>query len=219
MLPISYEYESSICEIKTKENVLLAVGMIKEISEDYIKISEKNDNSLQLITCGTEVKINIISAKNGFRALSGEIFTSTRKEMKITNVIELINRDRRNFFRVDLDMEALVIFDKHNDSDFSDKIPVIIKDMSLCGLRIEVNYDIEADSVAMVELVLKGKTLCYQCRIIRLINRDDSNLSQYGCEFLFNKYDDRDAIWSYLFQKQSEQLRQKRQSQKLDWGD
>ena len=41
MLPISYEYESSICEIKTKENVLLAVGMIKEISEDYIKISEK----------------------------------------------------------------------------------------------------------------------------------------------------------------------------------
>ncbi|HHX56573.1 MAG TPA: PilZ domain-containing protein [Clostridiales bacterium] len=216
MLPISYEYESSICEIKTKENVLLAVGMIKEISEDYIKISEKNDNSLQLITCGTEVKINIISAKNGFRALSGEVFTSTRKEMKITNVIELIDRDRRNFFRVDLDMEALVIFDKHNDSDFSDKIPVIIKDMSLCGLRIEVNYDIEADSVVMVELVLKGKTLCYQCRIIRLINRDDSNISQYGCEFLFNKYDDRDAIWSYLFQKQSEQLRKNRQSQKLD---
>lgn len=219
MLPISYEYESSICEVKTKENVLLAVGMIKEISEDYIKISEKNDNSLQLITCGTEVKINIISAKNGFRALSGEVFTSTRKEMKITNVIELIDRDRRNFFRVDLDMEALVIFDKHNDSDFSEKVSVIIKDMSLCGLRIEVNYDIEADSVAMVELVLKGKTLCYQCRVIRLINRDDSNLSQYGCEFLFNKYDDRDAIWSYLFQKQSEQLRQKRQSQKLDWGD
>jgi len=216
MLPISYEYESSICEIKTKENVLLAVGMIKEISEDYIKISEKNDNSLQLITCGTEVKINIISAKNGFRALSGEVFTSTRKEMKITNVIELIDRDRRNFFRVDLDMEALVIFDKHNDSDFSEKVSVIIKDMSLCGLRIEVNYDIEADSVAMVELVLKGKTLCYQCRIIRLINRDDSNISQYGCEFLFNKYDDRDAIWSYLFQKQSEQLRKNRQSQKLD---
>lgn len=216
MLPISYEYESSICEVKTKENVLLAVGMIKEISEDYIKISEKNDNSLQLITCGTEVKINIISAKNGFRALSGEVFTSTRKEMKITNVIELIDRDRRNFFRVDLDMEALVIFDKHNDSDFSEKVSVIIKDMSLCGLRIEVNYDIEADSVAMVELVLKGKTLCYQCRVIRLINRDDSNISQYGCEFLFNKYDDRDAIWSYLFQKQSEQLRKNRQSQKLD---
>ena len=80
MLPISYEYEYSICEIKTKENVLLAVGMIKEIGEDYIKISEKNNNSLQLVRCGTEVKINIINSKHGFRALSGEVLPQQVKK-------------------------------------------------------------------------------------------------------------------------------------------
>lgn len=208
MVPISFEYESSICEIKTMENSLLAVGMIKEIGEDYIKISEKSNNSLQLIKCGTKVKINIISSKYGFRALSGEVFTSTRKEMKVVNILELADHDRRNFFRVDVDLDASIILD---ESNFSEKIPVTIKDMSLCGLRLEVKYDIAIDSTIMVELMLKGKALCYPCRIIRLINRDDSNLSQYGCEFLFNKYDDRDSLWSYLFKKQSEQLRQKRQ--------
>ena len=60
----------------------------------------------------------------------------------------------------------------------------------------------------MVELILKEK-LCYTCKIVRLINRDEKHLSQYGCEFIFNKYDDRDSLWSYLFKKQSEQLPKK----------
>ncbi|NLK70673.1 MAG: PilZ domain-containing protein [Clostridiales bacterium] len=210
MLPISYEYEYSICEIKTKENVLLAVGMIKEIGEDYIKISEKNNNSLQLVRCGTEVKINIINSKHGFRALSGEVFTSTSKEMKIVNVLKLADHDRRNFFRVDMELDAFIFLNNDN-SKIKKKIPVVIRDMSLCGLRIEVNCDIDIDSTIMVELILKEKKLCYTCKIVRLINRDEKHLSQYGCEFIFNKYDDRDSLWSYLFKKQSEQLRQKRQ--------
>ena len=41
MLPISYEYEYSICEIKTKENVLLAVGMIKRMVRTISKFQEK----------------------------------------------------------------------------------------------------------------------------------------------------------------------------------
>ena len=44
-LPMPKDYEGSVCEIKTMENELIAIGKIKEISQKYIKINnEKKGN-------------------------------------------------------------------------------------------------------------------------------------------------------------------------------
>ena len=42
MLPIPQEYKSSICEIKTLENELIAAGIIREITDEYIEITAKS---------------------------------------------------------------------------------------------------------------------------------------------------------------------------------
>lgn len=216
MVPISAEYESSICEVKSKNNELLAVGIIKEVGDEYIKIGEKN-GALHLIRCGTEVKINIISNKMGFTALSGTVLTSTHSEMKVVMLSQLVNSDRRNFFRVDLNIDAVVIFSRHANYPLSERIPVVIKDMSLCGLKIEINRELSDDAVIWTEMFIKNKTVCYQCKIIRQINRDGDRI-QYGCEFIFNKFDDKDIIWSYLFQKQREQLNKSRNKNDAELG-
>ena len=49
----------------------------------------------------------------------------------------------------------------NNDNSKIKKIPVVIRDMSLCGLRIEVNCDIDIDSTIMVELILKEKIMLH----------------------------------------------------------
>lgn len=40
-LPMPKDYEGSVCEIKTMENELIAIGKIKEISQKYIKINNE----------------------------------------------------------------------------------------------------------------------------------------------------------------------------------
>ena len=81
-LPIQKEYEGSVCEIKSMDNELIAIGRIKEVNSKNIKVNNSK-KELQIVDYGTPIKINVFNAKVGFRVLVGSIYTSTRKEMCI----------------------------------------------------------------------------------------------------------------------------------------
>lgn len=204
-MPIQKEYEGSVCEVKSMDNELIAIGKIKEVNSKYIKInSEKKE--LLIVDYGTPIKINVFNTKIGFRVLVGSIYTSTRKEMTVDGVYNLVERERRNFFRVDMEMPAKVIYKKTPMDTYPTEIDVTIMDMSLSGLRFKTNNEFELGMTVSVEINLNRKgTSNFQCQILRDIDTKDE-LYHYGCEFVYSKSEDADLLCSFLFKKQREFL-------------
>ena len=72
---------------------------------------------LQIVDYGTSIKVNVFNGKNGFRVLVGNVYTSTKSDMSVDNVINLVDKERRNFFRVDMEISAKVVFKKKTAMD------------------------------------------------------------------------------------------------------
>ena len=208
-LPIPEEYTGSLCEIKTKENSLISTGRIKEISEKYIKIANK-DKDMQIVDYGTLIKINVFNTKLGFRVLVGNVYTSSRSELSIVSIISLVECERRNFFRVDMSMNSKALFKEDESSDKTDETDIIIKDMSLSGIRFISKYSFKTGTPIVIEANLSNKKdISIHCRIVRIINEKDSEgYTNYGCEIIHSTGDDDDTdiLCSFLFQKQREFL-------------
>lgn len=204
-LPIKKAYEGSVCEIKSMDNELIAIGRIKEITTEYIKImSDKKE--LNMVDYGTPVKINLFNARIGFRVLVGSVYTSTRMEMTLNSVYNLVDKERRNFFRVDMYIPARILYSKSPRDEFMTEDSIIILDMSLSGLKFKTNSVFEMDSTFTIELKLNPKKKSvFQCKIIREIETKD-NHNCYGSEFVYSKSEDADMLCSYLFKKQREFL-------------
>lgn len=199
------DYEGSVCEIKTTENELIAIGKIKEISQKYVKIFN-NKKELQIVDYGTSIKVNVFNGKNGFRVLVGNIYTSTKSEMSIDNVINLVDKERRNFFRVDMEMTAKAVFKKTAMDMYPTEADVTIMDMSLSGLKFKTPYVFSENNTLAIELNLnKKKNSSFQCKILRIIGYENGEY-QYGCEFVYSKTEDADLLCSFLFKKQREFL-------------
>lgn len=202
------EYEGSVCEIKTMENALIATGRIKDIAPKFIKIVNKNKD-LQIVDYGTLIKINVFNTKLGFRVLVGNVYTSTKGEISIVSIVSLVDHERRNFFRVDMNLEAKALFRRNEKERRPAEVDVRIKDMSLSGIRFATTHQFEPDTLVIVEVVLtKRRPSSLQCRIIRQIGEQDGETHQYGCELIYDdsNHDATDALCSFLFQKQREFL-------------
>lgn len=110
---IPAEYISSICEVKTIDNVLIATGMVDEITDEYIEVAVKS-GKMSTIRFGEEVKINLFNSKHGFRVLAGKVYTSSLQFIRIVEVISILDYERRHFFRVDIDMKSNICIKKRN---------------------------------------------------------------------------------------------------------
>lgn len=204
-MPIKKAYEGSVCEIKSMDNELIAIGRIKEITTESIKITS-DKKELNLVDYGTPIKINLFNARIGFRVLVGSVYTSTRMEMTVNSVYNLVDKERRNFFRVDMYIPARILYSKSPNDEFMTEEGIIILDMSLSGLKFKTDSVFEIDSTFTIELKLNPKKKSvFQCKIIREIETKDTH-NCYGSEFVYSKSEDADMLCSYLFKKQREFL-------------
>ena len=209
--PLQKEYEGSVCEIKTMENALIATGRLKEIAPKYIKIGNKNKD-LQIVDYGTLIKINVFNTKLGFRVIVGNVYTSTKSEVSVVSIVSLVDHERRNFFRVDMNLEAKLLYRSDPNTRRPSETHIEVKDMSLSGIRFETTHTFEPETMVLIEVVLnKRKPSSLQCRIVRQIGEPEHEKKQYGCELIYDdsNHDDTDALCSFLFQKQREFLNNK----------
>jgi hypothetical protein len=175
------DYITSVCEIKTMENELISTGTIAEISAEFIKIGKKVDPLVRVKT-GKRVKINVFNTKKGFRVMLGTVYTSAQDFMKIVEIVELADHDRRQFFRVNLELTAYVY--EKGDLETAKKLPINIRDMSLSGLRIEMDPPPEIGDVIWIELNLSGRAYCCQCRVMRRIPVGKAIKENFGKELI-----------------------------------
>ena len=208
-MSIPSAYIDSLCEIKSMENKLISTGIIIEIENDSIKVADKNGNS-DLISFNTPVKINVFNNKLGFRVLVGNVLTSTEKELKITDIISLVEHERRQFFRVDMQINTIAyIADTIEEAQKNNPVNVIVNDLSLSGARIETRTEFQPNDTLWIKFEIKNKVYFWQCKVIRMVEYDDNGTFNYGCKFKFQNSGENDLLCSYIFQKQREQLKQK----------
>ena len=212
MMPIDSEYAESVCEIKTMDNQLMAIGKVKEVTERYLKLYNRK-KEFRIMDFGEELKVNIFNTGLGFKVVMGNVYTSTKSELSMINVSVIADKERRHFFRVDMDIDAKIIYRKRGPSKEAD---VKVLDMSLSGLRFK--SELEFSEGAIVSIVIEltpngrgnGKEYTLPCEIVRIIPNEDQNVFQYGCQFMGEHDDSSDALCSFLFKKQRESLNENR---------
>lgn len=207
-LPIPLEYKTSMCEVRSKKNELLSKGEIFEIDEDFVSVIAKTGDELKVVKNGQPVRLNISGGKLGFAILVGIVSESSAKEMKITNIMRVVDRERRNDFRVELGISARISengnFDAESESDEARVKAVFIKDLSLNGTKIETSHSFSKGSTMWMQFDLENKTITVQCVVVRKMVDESKRYYNYGCELKFESEADNDRLCAFLFQKQRE---------------
>ena len=211
MLPIAIEYLYSSCEVKTLSNKLLATGSLSSILDGSIQIGENLD-SLPTLHCNMAVKVSIYNSTLGFKVLVGKIFLSTSEMMKITDIQSLSEFERRNFFRLDVDIPVQGYLILDNSSQDVNPFELTVTDLSLSGIFISTIQSLEAGQLFVTSLTLYDTSLPFRCQVQRE-QPFDYPYNGYGCAFLDNSRFQSDLLCKYIFEKQREQIRLSRDIQ------
>lgn len=229
MLPISKEYESSVCEIKSMENELLATGYISEITPEHIQISNTAD-AMTIIRYNTIVKVNIFNGKLGFKVIAGKVYISTLNFIRIVEVKTLLDYERRVFFRVNVHTDAVIYKEKHDETNAKEvlsgedkdierdedrsleRIEVTIRNISLGGILISTDHKFDKGEKFMVDLKFLGDNATFNCIVRRIENTKTEDINKYGCEFFDYSEKQGDLLCRYIFDRQRELIRKRRNS-------
>ncbi|MCI1954996.1 MAG: PilZ domain-containing protein [Oscillospiraceae bacterium] len=207
MLPISEQYLLSPCEIRSMENAPILMGYLSRFLDDGIQISRKGE-SLPLIHCNSTVKVSILNSTLGFKVLIGKVYLSTKDFIRIVDVQNAMDYERRQFFRVkvDLDTKAFPVAPDENGGIPGKPFRVRIRDISLSGLFLISDFSMELGDKLIVSLNLYDTAVSLLCKIIRKFPVELGTADGYGCEFLDNTGKQFNLLCKYLFDCQREQI-------------
>lgn len=206
-MKLPMEYKGSICELRTSRNEIIAAGTISDISEDYIEIAGRG-GPMNRMAYGVDVKINVFNMKMGFRVLAGKVYISTAEFMRVSDIISLLDYERRHFFRVNTNVPAqmaLTAPDKNTPEKFHE---VRVVNLSLGGAMVVCPVEFEAGAAVTIKFNLGGGSMAIRCNIKR-VGETERKTRFYGCQFLNLKNHEADALCAFIFQRQREQIRRK----------
>ena len=208
MNPIDERYIGNVCEIRSFANELIGIGVIREVGEDYITIGAR-DSELRLFNTFQKIKLNIFNSKVGFTVIICEVLASTRKMLRVVSPIKIVDHERRQGFRVSVDIHARISISRERleRGDYEDLQVVWIKDMSICGLKIHSDKKYILGQVVWITFELDERTrLTVKAQFVRDTDVEgDGDMREYGIKLLFDKEEDSDKLCSYLFKAQREQ--------------
>ena len=208
MNPIDERYLGNVCEIRSFANELIGIGVIREAGEDFITIGAR-DSELRLFNTFQKIKLNIFNSKVGFTVIICEVLASTRKMLRVVSPIKIVDHERRQGFRVAVDLHARISISRERleSGDYDDLQVVWIKDMSICGLKIHSDKKYILGQVVWLTFELDERTrLTVKAQFVRDTDVEgDGDLREYGIKLLFDREEDSDKLCSYLFKAQREQ--------------
>lgn len=215
MISVDEKFINSPCELKTMNNDLLSTAVIRTVQDDYIEIVNPSDQ-LPLIHCDTLVKLNIFNNDLGFRVMIGRVYLSDAGFLRIVDVQNLTDFEKRNFFRikVNLSAKAYIMEDDLPPDGSLKSFPVHISDISLSGCFIVAKKKIDNGQRIIININLPGDigmTICAEVQREQEVNYNNS--TGYGCSFMDISSHQSDILCAYIFQEQREQIRNMREMQ------
>ena len=205
-------YRMSPCEIKTMTNDLLTNAVIESVYNDTLEIINQSDK-LPVIHCNTTIKINVYNDSLGFKVLVGKVFLSTPDFMRIIEVQNLADYERRNFFRIIISVscKAYVIEDEIPDDGALKLFPVHVGDISLSGCYIKTKKPLTIAQRLVINFPLSPEKSMALCAEVQRIHRNGNATTGYGCSFLDISTKQSDFLCGYIFEKQREQIKSMRE--------
>ena len=207
MLPIPEKYLQSTCEIRTPENRLLGIGILEDLAKELIQIRKGHD-FLPILHCNTFVNIHVLHETLEAKSLIGKVFLSTPELIRIIDVQNLTDFERRNFFRLKINIPSQAYMIKQDTSSERDVqlFSIRITNLSLSGCFIETKRKMEIGDRFVAALPLIDSRVSFNCEI-RRNPKLDSRYNGYGCVFLENTNKQSDLLCQYIFEKQREQIK------------
>lgn len=212
MLPIPLEYISSVCEVKTLENDLVCTGTINDVTDDYIEITDRT-GKMPGVMYGLEVKVNIYNSKQGFRVVVGTVYTSSDQFIRLVDISNILDYERRHFFRVETKMFGYMKpAVRPMSEDEPEEERVTVRDISLGGALIETENELHIGDRFKLRLNLAHNSVVFSCAVRRIKDSPESK-HLYGCAF--DGYSDfqSNILCAYIFQRQKEHIHKHRHAQ------
>lgn len=212
MNPLDSRYIGSVCEIRSFGNELLGRGVIQDVDDDSIVLGAK-DERLALFNTMTKLKLNIFNSSAGFMVVICEVLASSNNYLKVVSPIKIVDHERRSGFRVAVELNGKISSSRQalQSSDIEALQMVWIKDMSICGLRIQASRRFIMGQIVWLTLFLddekpitvKAQFMRAKNEIVGVVNGYD--IREYGVKLMFEKEDDADRLCSYIFKVQRQQ--------------
>ena len=215
---ISKKHEGSIYEAKTLKNEYIASGVIRRVEGSEVDLMDPN-GSMPIVAMNTPLKIAVYSSHEGFRMLAGQVYLSNREFMRVVDVVDFVNFERRRFFRVDVNMISRLLVPPevlaHQGIEAEEPriVPTRILDLSLCGLLLETDLPLKSGDKLTVHLSL-GKAGEEDIElVIRRIGRENSEgKRRIGAEIIELSPRVEQQLCAFLFEKQREHIRRAKSS-------
>lgn len=206
---IDERYLNSVCKVRSMENAILTAGYIREITDTYITIHNEPEIP-SIINYNKKVKLSILNGKLGYKTLIATVYTSTNKVLKLCDIQEMDEFEKRTFYRVNVSLDGIVTIhpvSKDAENEEGQSYLATIENVSLSGVLLKCSYKLKLRDRISVTLITPFGKLEFLSVVRRIETNDTDQTDAYGCEF--EEYPDRlgDALWKYMMYKEREDIR------------
>lgn len=213
--PVSEKYLNSVCKVRSMENILLTAGHIVEITNNEITIRNESDLP-NIIQFNKTVRLSILNDKLGFLTVIGTVFTCTTKLLKLVDLKEVNQFEKRSFFRLGVALNGIITYPVESEAEDPTKCvshKVVIQNVSLSGVLFTSTFPLQINDRISIQIFTPFGKLVFNCRVCRIVLSESGENHRYGCEF--DKYPEKagDALWKYMLLKEREDIRRA----KGDW--
>jgi len=212
MLPIPEQYLKSKCEIKSLEDKVISTGVLSKLAEDDIQICRDSD-FLPTLQRETLVKIYVSHPTLELKTLIGKVYISSSDLLQITNIQNLTDFERRNFFRLKLNIhtQASQIQEDGLSNPIIPLFQINVIDLSLSGFFVKTKRTLKIGDRFITSLPLSDSRISFVCKVERS-QKSNGKSNGYGCAFVDNSNRQYDELCKYIFEKQREQIRNSRRN-------
>ncbi len=190
-------YVGSSCVIKAKNNDLISMGVLHRIGKNFIDVGSSR-NELPGIPYNLLIKLEIYNTQLGFKVLMGRVYLSSPKLVRIVELSEATNDERREYFRISTDMGE--------ESEDYNGLKVRLVDISLGGLMFCTREEFKVNDRFNIVIPAMGDSMLFICEVRRRVERPEGGYG-YGCEFMEMATKQEDLLYRYILRRQGDQLR------------
>ncbi len=200
-IPDVFYDERALCEITTTDNVPIATGRVESFVDGSLTVA--GNNAMPILAFDTALKVIISKEGDESVVAHGSVVQSDVETVKIIVTKSHNIKNERSYFRtkVKIPGKLFSIADEdmvdmlHNETE----VDITILDMSLGGVLISCEEELEQNQHYFIECPLPKKTLYIPVEVMRMLKRNDNIYNMYGLQFLEPNTAQIDTLCNFIF--------------------